>query len=69
MSSSVIKSYSTGYATRVDEQERRGGPHFNSYGNSTFSHTMVVVGVETAQERGPVVWHVDVDSSAPAAGV
>ena len=39
---SVMHSYETGYPTVVDEQERRGGPHFNNHSNSTFSHIMVV---------------------------
>lgn len=49
--SSVLKSYSTGYATCVDEQERRGGPHFNGHGNTTFSHIMVVDGYNEATDQ------------------
>ena len=49
--SSVLKSYSTGYATCVDEQERRGGPHFNGHGNTTFSHIMVIDGYNEATDQ------------------
>ena len=47
----MLKSYSTGYATCVDEQERRGGPHFNGHGNTTFSHIMVVDGYNEATDQ------------------
>ncbi|SDN23529.1 Peptidase_C39 like family protein [Actinomyces ruminicola] len=40
----VKQSFSKGYPVAVDEQERRGGPHFNGHSNSTFSHIMVVTG-------------------------
>jgi 5-hydroxyisourate hydrolase-like protein (transthyretin family) len=47
---SVIHSYDTGYATAVDERERRGGPHFNGHSNSTFSHIMVVDGYDPSTD-------------------
>ena len=40
----IMASYVNGYATVVDEQERRGGPHFNGHNNGTFAHLMVVDG-------------------------
>ena len=40
----VMASYVNGYATVVDEQERRGGPHCNGHSNTTFAHLMVVDG-------------------------
>ncbi|MDU0349584.1 C39 family peptidase [Actinomyces sp. MRS3W] len=40
----VKQSFAKGYPVAVDEQERRGGPHFNGHSNSTFSHVMVVTG-------------------------
>ncbi|WP_210729274.1 MULTISPECIES: C39 family peptidase [Actinomyces] len=43
----VKQSFSKGYPVAVDEQERRGGPHFNGHSNSTFSHIMVVTGYNT----------------------
>ena len=39
----VMASYVNGYATVVDEQERRGGPHCNGH-SGTFAHLMVVDG-------------------------
>ena len=42
--SEVLGSFKNGYPIAVDEQERRGGPHFNGHSNSTFSHIMVVTG-------------------------
>ena len=38
----IMNSYRNGYASAVDTQERRGGPHLNGHSNSTFSHIMVV---------------------------
>lgn len=38
----VLDSYRNGYATAFDAHERRGGPHYNGHGNSTFSHIVVV---------------------------
>lgn len=46
----ILHSYDTGYATAVDEQERRGGPHMNGHSNSTFSHIMVVDGYDEATD-------------------
>lgn len=40
----IMGSYVNGYATALDEQERRGGPHFNGHNNGTFAHIMVVDG-------------------------
>lgn len=40
----IMGSYVNGYATVLDEQERRGGPHFNGHNNGTFAHIMVVDG-------------------------
>lgn len=37
-----MNSFRNGYASAVDTQERRGGPHLNGHSNSTFSHIMVV---------------------------
>lgn len=47
---SVLHSFETGYPTAVDEQERRGGPHFNGHANSTFSHIMVVKSYDTTTD-------------------
>ena len=59
----VMNSYRNGYATVVDEQERRGGPHFNGHNNGTFAHIMVVDGydqstdaVYIADPGAPTLW-------------
>lgn len=59
----VMNSYVNGYATVVDEQERRGGPHFNGHSNGTFAHIMVVDGydqstdaVYIADPGAPTLW-------------
>ncbi len=52
---SVKNSFSTGYPIAVDEQERRGGPHFNGHPNSTFSHIMVVSAYNTKNDAVQIV--------------
>lgn len=59
----IMSSYRNGYATVVDEQERRGGPHFNGHNNGTFAHLMVVDGydqstdaVYIADPGAPTLW-------------
>ncbi|MDN6795006.1 MAG: C39 family peptidase [Propionibacterium sp.] len=51
----VKRSFTTGYPTAVDAQERRGGPHYNGHPNSTFSHIMVVSGYDTATDEVQMV--------------
>lgn len=46
----IMSSYRNGYATMVDEQERRGGPHFNGHNNGTFAHLMVVDGYDQSTD-------------------
>ena len=57
----VMRSYQNGYATVVDTQERRGGPHVNGHNNATFFHIMVV---DSYNEESDGVQIVD-----PGAGV
>lgn len=38
----IINSFRNGYATVLDTQERRGGPHYNGHNNGTFGHLIVV---------------------------
>ena len=57
----VMRSYQNGYATVVDTQERRGGPHVNGHNNATFFHIMVV---DSYNEESDEVQIVD-----PGAGV
>lgn len=59
----VMTSFINGYATALDEQERRGGPHFNGHNNGTFAHIMVVDGydensdaVYIADPGAPTLW-------------
>lgn len=59
----IMGSYVNGYATVLDEQERRGGPHFNGHNNGTFAHIMVVDGynentdaVYICDPGAPVLW-------------
>lgn len=59
----IMGSYYNGYATALDEQERRGGPHFNGHNNGTFAHIMVVDGYDWDSDSvyicdpgAPVLW-------------
>ena len=59
----VMNSYRNGYATVLDEQERRGGPHFNGHNNGTFAHIMVVDGYDQSSDAvyiadpgAPTLW-------------
>lgn len=48
--SAVVNSFRNGKATAVDEQERRGGPHFNGHNNGTFSHIMAIDGYDQSSD-------------------
>lgn len=51
----IMRSYQNGYATAVDTQERRGGPHYNGHNNGTFAHIMVVDGYDQASDAVQIV--------------
>ena len=59
----VMNLYRNGYATVLDEQERRGGPHFNGHNNGTFAHLIVVDGYDQSSDAvyiadpgAPTLW-------------
>ena len=51
----ILDSYNNGYASAVDTQERRGGPHLNGHSNSTFSHIMVVDAYNLSSDTATIV--------------
>lgn len=51
----VLRSYENGYATAFDAHERRGGPHYNGHGNSTFSHIVVVDAYDSGNDQATIV--------------
>lgn len=59
----VMNLYRNGYVTVLDEQERRGGPHFSGHNSGTFAHLIVVDGYDQSSDAvyiadpgAPTLW-------------